>query len=212
MMKRVRFQDDFLITAVHEVMNTPCISQDEGHVTWYSRGDFKNMKTNCKILSKELHQYGRSHLLTGSTQVFNDTPNLNDVELDKVQLRLILWTKCGESCRGLEKWVNNNEGEKRKELQQRSIKIVLKAQKRYGALQFGVLAEKLKSHSETSTIYAKVFARKMAIADEAAAASFWNYKDIKTNPYAVTLCKWRSNTAKLEIPFSKFYSHRIDLK
>jgi hypothetical protein len=160
MMKKVRFRDH---PEIYEVMNRNQLTQQEIKNTWYSTEDFKFMKSNCKILSKELQKFGRLYLLNGLNHMLGVDTDSDDIELDSSQHRLNLWVKCGDSCRGLEKWVNESEGRKRKSLQRRSIEQVVKAQEQNGLLETDERAEKLKSISESCTFIAKKFARKMAM-------------------------------------------------
>jgi hypothetical protein len=195
MMKKVRFEDDL---EIFEVMHSRQLTQQEIKKTWYSTEDFKVMKTNCKILSKELQKFGRLYLLNGLTQLLGDDTNMDENELDGSQHRLILWAKCGESCRGLEKWVNESEGRKRKNLQRLSIEQVLKAQEPCDILQTDEQAEKLKSISESCTFIAKKLARKMAIADAVAASSFRNHEKTKKSPHCISFNKMTSKIERLE--------------
>jgi hypothetical protein len=122
-------------------------------------------------LSIELRRSGRSHLLDGSLQnpSTDKFPIGND--MDEVQQTLILWSRMGGFCRGLERWVNPTEGKKRKQLQRQSIHMVLEAQNLQRQSLDPRCDETLRCISEMYTAPSRCYARKMGIAD--AAANFW---------------------------------------
>jgi hypothetical protein len=219
MMKKVRFQDDCLITHVCEVMNRRQLTQLEIRKLWYSTDDFKYMKASCKVLSRQVQRYGRSHLLNGSTQISKDCTMTDNTQHDSSLQNLILWANYAQSCRGLEKWVNKNEGRMRKNLQRDSIEQVLKFQEQqYHTLPSDDLAatavvtvdEKLKAISESCTHAAKTFARNMAIADAMAVSSFLHHEDGKKDIYPILLSKLKSRKLMYGTPcFKVLHSNRI---
>jgi hypothetical protein len=182
-MKRVRFEDSTqLRKVVCEVENRSDISDEEYRSVWYSLDEYEKIKQYGKLLSAELRRSGRSHLLNGSLQTPSDSKISNGNDMDEVQQLLILWSRMGGFCRGLERWVNPSEGKQWKKLQLQSIQIVLDAQNLQRESSGEVCDESLRRISESYTAPSRIYARKMGIAD--AAASFFELGKSGKSQYA----------------------------
>ncbi len=167
-MKSVRFADKELLNiVVCEVCPRSELSHQDRANMWFSADEYTNILESCRLLSRQLQGSGRARLLDGSLQDLCDKHNSGS-ECDAAQQLLIRWSRHCSSCRGLERRIHVVEGRKRRHEQRQSIRLVLEAQELEKDCSPDERAEKLRDISEQTTEKARVFARKMGIADAAA--------------------------------------------
>ena len=192
-MKRVRFADkELLSVVVCEVSPRSELSHQDHINMWFSADDYTNILESCRLLSRQLQGSGRARLLDGSLHDINDKHNGS--ECDAAQQLLIRWSRHCSSCRGLERRIHVVEGRKRRHEQRQTIRLVLEAQELEKDCSPNERAEKIRVVSEQTTEKARLFARKMGIAD--AAANFfeleqslrWLYFSEKSSTNVDAMC------------------------
>jgi hypothetical protein len=166
-MKRVRFADnEVLSVVVCEVNPRSELSQEDYNNMWFSADEYVNIMESCRLLSRQLQGSGRAKLLDSSLHELYDKHNGS--EYDASQQLLIRWSRHCSSCRGLERRIHVVEGKKRRQAQRQSVRSVVEAQELDNDCSPNERAEKLRIVSEEKTEKARLFARKMGIADAAA--------------------------------------------
>lgn len=126
---------------------------------WYQQGDLQNIKRKAMIIAKESHRYGLGSLLTNT---YGNTSN-------ETQGAINTWARNGNGRRGLERWINDEYAAKRSDIRKRTIKSVLRAQRKM--VEEGVddpvyCVKVLARLSEAFSQDSRTFARVMGIADE----------------------------------------------
>lgn len=126
---------------------------------WYQHNDLQQMKRRAMVLSKEANRYGLGSLLT-------NTYGRSDNE---TQRSMNTWARSCSSRRGLERFINNEYSAKRSDIRRRTIKSVIRAQRKMkeeGVLDVDYGMKVLSRLSEAFSQDSRNFARMMGIADE----------------------------------------------
>lgn len=172
-MKKVRFAESKeLSTVLCEVVARSELSEKDFENTWFDTAEFDKLKAQAKLIARELRRQGRGRLLVGAFGELSKEFHESDSFTKEVQAMLVKWSLHGPSSRGLEKWVNSDQGKLRRQLQRRVIQVVLHVQEQESqrAVPPGELAEKIRQVSEENTAKARLFGRMMGIADAAASS------------------------------------------
>lgn len=156
--RSVRFADDENLCVYHAgaVMD---IEEACRTTIWYQHNDLKHMKRKAMMVAKESLRYGLGSLLT----------NTYGKSCNETQEAINTWARNGSSRRGLERWINDEYAAKRSDIRRRTIKSVLRAQRkmREEGVSDAVYAMKVLSRlSEAFSKDARSFARVLGLADE----------------------------------------------
>ena len=156
--KHVSFPEDeeTLNQVVCEVPNREDIPQEEIEELFFTKLEYQNNRQVSKRISRECERLGLSKML-------------EDVYVEKssaAQRHLNEWARQGHERRGLERWSNQDHGEKRQQEQFQAIMTVLQAQDEMLMGREGkVDAEKLRKVSHKTSRVARHFARMIGKAD-----------------------------------------------
>lgn len=151
---------------------------------WYQHTDLQQMKKKAMAVAKEANRYGLGALLT----------NTYGRPTKETQDSLTTWSTNGSSRRGLERFINDEYSTKRSEIRKRTIKSVLRAQRKMkeeGVTDVDYSMKVLSRLSEAFSQDSRNFASMMGIADEVAS------KD------TVTSCQTATTDEDENVPMKK---------
>jgi hypothetical protein len=117
--RSVRFEHDDNLCVYHAgaVMD---IEEACRRDIWHQHTDLQHFKRKAMMTAKEATRYGLGTLLTNTYgKACNDT-----------QEAINSWARNGSNRRGLERWINNEYAAKRSDIRRRTIKSVLRAQRK----------------------------------------------------------------------------------
>ena len=167
--KTVRFEEkEVPNTVVSTFKSAGTLSQQERDNMWYSNAEFAAIRSSCKHLSRQLQGSSSARLLEATLQdTLDDKRNVPSIDVS--QQMLIRWSRHCASCRGLENWIQGAKGKKdRQEKRRLVVLLVLEAQALEKDCSPDLRAEKLQIVSEKCSAQARIFARRMGIADAVA--------------------------------------------
>ena len=176
--RRVSFpeQDEDLFQVVCYIPNREDWSPEEHQEVYFTKDDFHAIRQNGRMVSLECERYGNGNQL-------DDTYSEKNPE---VQARLNVWALNGHEQRGLERWANRSQGDKREREQFSVIMAVLQAQEEMTLCTNDVDIEKLRKVSYKASKVARHFARMMGKADFYAVNSMDSSHDSKSVHTAAT--------------------------
>lgn len=128
---------------------------------WYQQNELQQLKRKAMILSKETNKYGLGSILS-------NTYGRTD---DETQQAMNIWSRSSSSRRGLERFINNEYSSKRSDVRRRTIKSVIRAQRKMkeeGVADDEYSAKVLSRLSEAFSQDSRNFARMMGVADAVA--------------------------------------------
>lgn len=131
---------------------------------WYQHAELSEIKRKAMSVAKEAHRYGLGTLLS----------NTYGKSSESAQESLNNWARNGNSRRGLERWINNEYAAKRSDIRRRTVKSVLRAQRKLfeDGVDDPVYSMKVLSRlSEAFSKDSRNFARVLGLADEHAAST-----------------------------------------
>ena len=149
---------------------------------WYEHTHLYSMKRTAMNVAQEAMKYGLGSVLT----------NTYGKSCDRTQTAIDAWARNGNNRRGLERWVNNEYAAKRSDIRRRTIKSVLRAQRKMreeGVDEPEYAGKVLSRLSEAFSQDARNFARVLGRADEhavlvdsATTEKVENSKDVRKTP------------------------------
>jgi hypothetical protein len=147
---------------------------------WYQANDLQQMKRKAMAVAKEANRYGLGTLLTNTYGCTN---------LKEGQASLTTWSTNGSSRRGLERFINDEYSMKRSEIRKKTIKSVLRAQrkmKEQGVSDVDYSMKVLSRLSEAFSQDSRIFAAMMGIADACAAKDVGTSSSSNNHPTIVS--------------------------
>ena len=176
--RRVNFpeDDEELFQIVCHIPNRKDWTPKEHQEVHFSKEDFQTIRQNGRLVSLESERYGQGNQL-------DDTYSEKNPE---AQARLNQWALNGHEQRGLERWANRAQGDKRERVQFGVIMAVLRAQDEMMCTGGDVDEEKLRRVSYKASRVARHFARMMGKADLFAVTNM-DADDTKSVQSAMTL-------------------------
>ena len=158
MKRSIRFADDENLCEYHAgaVMDMESACQKE---IWYQHTDLAHIKKKAVAVSREAQRFGLGNLLT----------NTYGKNCDATQEAINSWTRNANARRGLERWINNEYAATRSDIRKRTIKSVLRAQRKMreeGVDDVVYCMEVLSRLSEAFSKDSRNFGRVLGAADE----------------------------------------------